>query len=58
MDLDGGMGHRKHSRKERKKLLPADASILPCHIYFLLLIDEPLSFGLPVILSLLCSALC
>ncbi|XP_022973741.1 uncharacterized protein LOC111472316 isoform X3 [Cucurbita maxima] len=27
MDLDGGMGHRKHSRKERKKLLPADANI-------------------------------
>ncbi|XP_023528787.1 uncharacterized protein LOC111791619 isoform X2 [Cucurbita pepo subsp. pepo] len=27
MDLDSGMGHRKHSRKEKKKLLPADANI-------------------------------
>lgn len=27
MDLDGGMGHRKHSRKEKKKLLLADANI-------------------------------
>ncbi|XP_022138026.1 uncharacterized protein LOC111009285 isoform X2 [Momordica charantia] len=27
MDLDGGMGHRKNSRKEKKKLLPADANI-------------------------------
>uniref|UniRef100_A0A9I9EC67 Uncharacterized protein n=1 Tax=Cucumis melo TaxID=3656 RepID=A0A9I9EC67_CUCME len=27
MDLDGGMGHRKHSRKEKKKLLSSDANI-------------------------------
>ncbi|XP_004134183.1 uncharacterized protein LOC101217479 isoform X3 [Cucumis sativus] len=27
MDLDGGMGHRKHSRKEKKKLLSTDANI-------------------------------
>ncbi|XP_038900699.1 uncharacterized protein LOC120087804 isoform X3 [Benincasa hispida] len=27
MDLDGGMGHRKHSRKEKKKILPVDANI-------------------------------
>ncbi|XP_038900734.1 uncharacterized protein LOC120087804 isoform X5 [Benincasa hispida] len=32
MDLDGGMGHRKHSRKEKKKILPVDARNSTCTV--------------------------